>query len=181
MEIKDIRPLFKGYKNQRFKSWALDEDVQVLYDHIKSENIKTVFEIGTATGFSASCMALAGATVYTFDIEVQALRIYEEPLFPDQTLQTRIFASLIPSPECFKHMHLPPEPVILYIDGDHSREGALRDFEGALEISRPGDLIFMHDIIGHLFVSEVWADIEKRFPGKTTVFPSKYGLGLVRV
>ena len=176
VSVTDFRRIFNKTAN---RAWATDEEAQTLFAHIKTHNIAMVVEIGTAYGFTASCMALAGAVVMTFDIEDRP-KIWDSGDFPAPELRERIFFSQTPSPECFKGLVLPPDPVLFFIDGDHSRAGCQRDYDEVMKIARPGDLVFIHDVCSYRPVGRVWAEIEAKYPGKTTLMKSVNGLGLVR-
>ena len=176
VEIADFRRIFNKTAN---RAWATDEEAQVLFAHIKNHGIALVVEIGTAYGFTSSCMALAGAVVLTFDIEDRP-KIWDSGEFPAPELRERIFFSKTPSPDCFEGLVLPPAPVLFFIDGDHSRAGCQRDLDECMKAARPGDLIFIHDVCSYRPVARVWAELQKANPDKTTLMKSVNGLGLYR-
>lgn len=69
---------------------------------------------------------------------------------------------------------------VLHIDGYHSYEAMLHDFETWLPKMSPRGVIVMHDInarIGGYGGLQVWAEISARFP--TFAFDHGYGLGVV--
>jgi predicted O-methyltransferase YrrM len=68
---------------------------------------------------------------------------------------------------------------ILFIDGDHTYEGAKADFEKYSKFVKPGGIIFMHDVSHHRYgVKECWAEIT--LP-KVVLNLNGTGLGIVRV
>lgn len=176
VSVTDFRKIFCDTRN---RAWATDEEAQTLFAHIKNYNIDTVVEIGTAFGFTASCMALAGALVLTFDIEDRP-KIWDSPDFPAPELKEKIVFKKIPSPECFKDLALGPDPTLFFIDGDHSRVACERDFNEVLQVCVPGDLVFIHDVCSYRPVARVWADIQTKYPEQTTLMKSRNGLGLYR-
>ena len=176
ISVTDFRKIFNKTAN---RAWATDEEAQTLFAHIKNYNIETVVEIGTAYGFTASCMALAGAVVLTFDIEDRP-KIWDSGEFPAPELRERIIFKQIPSPDCLKDLELPDAPVLFFIDGDHSRAACQRDFDEIKKIAREGDLVFIHDVCSYRPVARVWAEIQKANPDKTTLMKSVNGLGLFR-
>ena len=59
-----------------------------------------------------------------------------------------------------------PELDFLFIDGDHSYEGAKRDFEMYGPLVREGGIIAFHDLITpraqqHIQISKLWAEIKR--------------------
>jgi len=70
---------------------------------------------------------------------------------------------------------------LLFIDGDHSCEGALRDFEYYQCLVRDGGMIVFHDIYMDT-IKAVWGDIRKRYPWTTLMLNQKegyYGIGIM--
>lgn len=176
VSVPDFRKIFHRTAN---RAWATDEEAQTLFAYIKNHKIETAVEIGTAYGFTASCMALAGATVLTFDIEDRP-KIWDSAEFPAPELREKIIFKPVPSPDCFKDLELPPTPVLFFIDGDHSRAGCRRDFDEIKNIAREGDLVFIHDVCSWRPVARVWAEIQTTYPKQTTLMKSVNGLGLYR-
>ncbi len=83
-----------------------------------------------------------------------------------------------------------PEPYdFLFIDGDHTYEGAKQDFDNYKTLVRPGGLIALHDIINFSGVPEnnvqpLWEEIKKEYPYQEFVSrPGQewMGIGLVAV
>lgn len=176
ISVPDFR---KALNKSISKIWAADEEAQILFDYIKNYNIETVIEIGTAQGFTASCMALAGATVWTFDIEDRP-KLWDLGAFPAPELRERITFKQIPSPDLFATLVLPATPVLFFIDGDHSRAGCQQDYDEVMKVTRPGDFIFLHGVCSYRTVGRIWAEIERKHSGKTTLMKSVNGLGLIR-
>lgn len=55
----------------------------------------------------------------------------------------------------------------LFIDGDHSAAGALKDYENYKDLVKPGGMIFFHDIVDseshrrqNCFVSQAWNEVK---------------------
>jgi hypothetical protein len=70
---------------------------------------------------------------------------------------------------------------LLHMDGSHSYEAALHDFELWLPKVRPGGVILLHDIAvrsGDYGVWRLWEELQKKFP--TFEFRNNDGLGVLR-
>lgn len=112
---------------------------------------KPVFiEIGTYRGFSALALAKGcpDATIFTIDINMlpEALRRFEEArlkrgydIIPIVGDSTSIGNALIRVGALSNGIHL------LFIDGDHSFQQVLADFNRFFLMLRPGGILAMHD------------------------------------
>lgn len=163
----------------RSRAWATLEEAQILCDHIKNYGVQLAVEIGTCNGFTAACLATTGVKVQTFDLEDKE-KIYDKGTFPYPELRDNIQFEAVPSPECFSRIILPEGPVLFFIDGDHTYEACNRDFNDVLQIARPIDLVFIHDVRNVSEVKNWWRAIVARLPSKTTTMKTRNGLGLFR-
>jgi hypothetical protein len=69
---------------------------------------------------------------------------------------------------------------ILHIDGHHSYESVLHDFENWFSAVRPGGIVLLHDVAARLPEFEVWRVWEELSRGyQTFTFPHSYGLGVL--
>ena len=69
---------------------------------------------------------------------------------------------------------------LLHMDGSHSYEAALHDFENWLPKVRPGGVVLLHDIAvrsGDYGVWRLWEELQKKFP--TFEFRNNDGLGVL--
>jgi hypothetical protein len=69
---------------------------------------------------------------------------------------------------------------LLHMDGSHSYEAAVHDFENWLPKVRPGGVVLLHDIAvrsGEYGVWRLWEELEKKFP--TFEFRNNDGLGVL--
>lgn len=75
---------------------------------------------------------------------------------------------------------------ILFIDGDHTYEGAMADFDNYSGLVREGGYIILHDIVEHgnykdVKVHEVWEELKETYPNKEFTefidldFPTDHG------
>lgn len=69
----------------------------------------------------------------------------------------------------------------LFIDGDHSREGALADFRRYAPLVRPGGIVAFHDVVGLPDVRAAWEEVAK---GRNVVVAGghrrhQWGIGII--
>jgi predicted O-methyltransferase YrrM len=79
----------------------------------------------------------------------------------------------------------------LLIDGDHTKDGTIEDFNDYLEFVKPGGIIAIHDILGHpgvpsIKTHEAWAEIKAEYDGMaeeiTDVSRERWGgFGIIRL
>ena len=162
--------------------WATEEEARLLYAFVKDYSIGTVFEIGTANGWTASWMALAGARVYTYDI-VDRAKVYEHIAFPVPALVSSIVFTKLGSPECVEDMKLRPllsGPVLFFIDGDHSTSGVMRDFEAIKPLFKDNDVIVFHDTKKSCSgVYKMWKRMQRTYPGQCQGYSTRNGMGVL--
>lgn len=156
---------------------------------------RTILEIGTAHGGTLLIWAaLASDTVISCDLvskDVQAefLRSLPPPgsackvtLLQGDSHSARFRERIIGTLEG-RHVDF------LFIDGDHTREGALADFESYSPLVRPGGLVAFHDIVelqplATNQVFSVWESLKHRFEYSEFIDdPNQrgYGIGLLRM
>lgn len=174
--IADLKDIFTEGKYRRDR-WPTDDEAKELYFRIKENKINTAFEVGTANGFTAACMALAGAQVYTFDVLDRA-KIYQSKMFEAQVIARRIHFKEIPTPDCFLHMTLPEGKTLFYLNGDHSQTGAMANLENAVKIARPGDRVYLQGVLRERNLSKVWSKFKEKYPGNTHTITTFNGMGI---
>jgi predicted O-methyltransferase YrrM len=153
--FEDLAFLFSSNQlNHGVASLQIDE-AALLYRVGRDATTGPVVEIGRFKGGSTFIFAAAmreGVELWSYDFHV-ALR----PDMPGERLDAELAEAL----ERFglaQKVHilvadsrtadLPPEPIeALFIDGDHSYEGAKADFERWSEYVRPGGQVLFHDAV----------------------------------
>ena len=146
----------------------------IVRDYVTRQQTKplNILETGTARGFSSLCMAKAledadaEATILTFDVLPHTIPLYwnciddvEKPKTRQELLQD--YQSLIDRYIVFFHgdtrTSLPkvyiPRVHIAFLDGAHTYEDVLREFDYVKEKQTSGDVIFFDDYT------------ESKFPG----------------
>lgn len=175
MRIEHIRPTIKS---QGFDvRWPTDYEAGYLVALARRNDMVEVFEIGTGNGFAATCLALAGLEVYTFDIR-KRYKIYEHPGFGYTEAVSRVHFQHIGSPDCFKLINPGPEKTLIFIDGDKGYNPSWRDFKEALKIVRPEDTIIVIDVLSEKKVERFWREVQSQYPDKTETIKTTHGLGV---
>ena len=154
---------------------------------------RTILEIGTAHGGTLLIWAaLASDTVVSCDLEskdVQAKFLRSLPP-PGSACKVTLLQGDSHSPEFYERVAgaLNGRDVdFLFIDGDHTQEGALADFESYSPLVRPGGLVAFHDIVelqplATNQVFPVWESLKHRFEHREFIDdPTQcgYGIGLL--
>lgn len=175
-----------------------------LVKHVEALQPKVVVEIGTMCGgtLRAWCDCAAhDALIVSIDLpggewgggyqpsDVPRLRGYAKQnqrlvLIPADSHQIETCRDL--------HDCLQGPVDFLFIDGDHSYEGAKADFEDYSQFVRPGGWIAFHDIVDHpnvpgCDVNLLWGEIRDRYETQEFVVPGDErhygpwgGIGLLR-
>jgi cephalosporin hydroxylase len=135
----------------------LDELTEVL---VLAERLfpKTVVEVGSASGGTLYAWRELHAQVFAVSLTVPT--VYGQ-LHPHGAT---VLEGDSHDPATLRRLkdQLVGRPVdVLFIDGDHSYEGASRDFEMYTPLVRPGGLVLVHDIAGkEPGVSRMWQDVK---------------------
>lgn len=112
---------------------------------------------------------------------------FREFFLPTQTYLMLRLDSQQESTKAIVSEKWPPQSVdVLFIDGDHSEVGVLRDFELWIDFVKPGGVILFHDICNHwsrpdLQVGNVWASLHELYPNNCESFietPGQCGMGV---
>ncbi len=146
-------------------AWSLCVSIQVREEHVRALDVvkehapKTVVEIGTAGGgtlFGWAQVAQPDARLVSVDLPGGVggggYMPHHEPLFrsfcaPDQQLHCVLGDSTSPGVIQRVHSAHHGAPVdLLFIDGDHSYEGARDDFANYSGLVPKGGMILFHDI-----------------------------------
>lgn len=142
---------FYDFAAQFFPPHQIRHEILSFIDLARSIEPRAVMEIGTAEGGTNFLLgaALPSATlkigVDLFVRNTRLLKAYSRPGCEQLFVHGSSHA-----PPVIKHVRalLGDRPLdVLFIDGDHSYEGAKADFEGYLPLVRSGGLIAFHDIV----------------------------------
>jgi predicted O-methyltransferase YrrM len=179
-----------------------------LLENIRSLQLRRILEIGTANGgtiFLLARAALRDATLVTVDLPAKGQphgypswkeRIFRAFAGSNQKLALVRGDSHDPGTVERVKAALGYELVdFLFIDADHSYDGAKKDFDLYLPLVRPGGLVAFHDIIPDHFtrygqktrsntgeVHRLWEELKVRRPAReivNDVDQDGFGLGLI--
>jgi chemotaxis methyl-accepting protein methylase/predicted O-methyltransferase YrrM len=154
---------------------------------------KNYLEIGTRRGHSlcvAVCSAPAPFDVYSFDMWIPNYGGEENP-GPDLvrkelakfSFEGKFNVSLGDSaktvPTFFSNPNNPQLFDVIYVDGDHSDEGARRDLENTVKHLAPGGFLLFDDITHpkHMTLLKVWKDFVAAHPELEDVVEPRYEYG----
>ncbi len=142
-----------------FSLMQLEEEFVAALEMVVGIEPQRVVEIGTCHGgslFSWAQAAHADARLVSIDLPggeggggytAEYARRYQQFCAPDQSLTCILADSTADTTARRVTAALDGEPIdFLFIDGDHSYEGASRDFELYAPMVRPGGLVMFHDI-----------------------------------
>jgi predicted O-methyltransferase YrrM len=188
-EPVDLNELVKRTAD-KFLAIQNDYELRHFLERVRDQKPRVVVEIGTARGGMLYCFAQLAAR----DATLVSIDLPGAPNCGGQTATEReVFATFGPSSQQMHFIpadsHLPATRVqlaqilagrsidLLFIDGDHSYEGCLADFEMYRELVAPDGLIVFHDIC--MFPDEwqgaavgvAWQEIKARFGGEEIIDP----------
>jgi predicted O-methyltransferase YrrM len=141
---------------------------------IREHGLKNILEIGTLHGAGTTHLAAAAAAIdgYVTTIDLPASRC-NTPRVEDLLHVTGLAEHV----DVVRHadgaagwfLERPPTAVLfdlVYIDGDHTFDGAARDAAIALQLLRPGGWLVMDDVQNdaHPAVWDVWRSLVRRDP-----------------
>jgi predicted O-methyltransferase YrrM len=189
---------FRGYS---LRPYQVEEEILGLLDELHAKGAKNIVEIGTARGGTLFLFLRSlppDGRVVSVDLHRGAFgggyQHWKIPLFhaaslggPGLTLlrgnsQTEAMRDRV-------RAALGAPADFILIDGDHSYEGARRDFELYRPLVKPGGLIAFHDIVpGNSRsvggVPRLWVELKGQFPSRELVRDwgqGGYGIGLLTV
>lgn len=187
---RDILPITGEYRGQGWYkglgAYQIEEEFKALADWATSKDLRTIVEIGTASGATLLLWArVAKKRVISIDLPggihgggyaEKKGRLFKEFVHdrPDVEL-TLIRASS--QDTCTRQQVetiLSHDTVdLLFIDGDHRLEAVRRDFELWRDLVRPGGTIVLHDILPHHRIETcqvhiLWDAIRRAHPAHVT-------------
>ncbi len=176
------------------KNWerAMISYVLMLYEFVQEIRPKRVLEIGVQGGQSTKTILLALAKndfgiLTSIDHKRRGELLDGE--YPDVKKYWNFIRGDSHAPETLEAAKeaLGDDEYydILFIDGDHTYEGAKQDFMSYRDLVRPGGLIFMHDTVNrNEGVKELWKEITwEKFNidwGRTRKAHITPGFGIIR-
>lgn len=107
-----------------------DREADILMEYARE---RSVLEIGTGTGFSSEQMVTVAKSVTTVDIDPWVI----ENVFPYLSALGIRCLEKSPDQGVFD---------MVFLDGSHIQEDVIRDIETAVRLTRPGAVVFLHDL-----------------------------------
>lgn len=174
MEYSELESLVSKYQAEQ----RIDEVVW-FYDHCKRLDPKVIVEIGIKEGGNLKVLS----TLLPPDgIAVGIDPRKEIPWKMDDAMCTVHHipknSHLLGTAKALKKILKNRKVDILFIDGDHSRDGMLQDFRDYSPFVRKGGIIAVHDIFYLKDVAEAWASI-KGTKFESSRNQSSIGIGFV--
>ena len=187
------RVRFRGYS---LRPYQVDDEIVALLAELRSRNPRRVVEIGTARGGTLFLLLRALAReAHVVSVDLHRGEFgggyphWKIPLFhamavggPRLTLLRGNSQSLAMRQKVQESLGGPADFIL--IDGDHSYEGAKRDFELYREIVAPGGLLAFHDIVpggAHRVggVPRLWQELKSQYAHREFVKSwDQHGFGI---
>ncbi|MFZ5553139.1 MAG: class I SAM-dependent methyltransferase [Bacteroidota bacterium] len=186
-------------KAELIQPWQFREEITKLAKEIETLHPKVVVEIGTANGgtlFITSRVADENALIISIDLPggkfgggypEWKIPVYSSFARKNQTIQ--LIRGDSHSDETFQKLLsiLGTKKIdYLFIDGDHTYQGAKQDYEKYSTLVRPGGLIGFHDIVIHrgstCDVYKLWHELKAENEHREFVNnwdQNKFGVGLL--
>ena len=201
---KDDRALLDVTKRTRFRGFSLrayqvDEEILALLEELRAKNCERVLEVGTARGGTLFLLLnTLPTTARVVSVDLPSGEFgggyphWKIPLFralkrKDQRLTLLRGDSQTVDMRKRVEGELGGPADFILIDGDHSYEGAKRDFEIYRELVRPGGMIAFHDIVPGSEakvggVPRLWEELKPQFQHRELVRDwgqGGYGIGVL--
>lgn len=172
----DVRGL-----NINFRPAQVKSEILALLSEVRKNPPHLMLEIGTATGgslFMLARVAAPSAEIISIDLPFgkygagyfpYRLPLYQEFASPMQKMHLlRCDSHLAATEEKLEKILGGRQLDFLFIDGDHSYEGAKKDFETYKRFVRPGGLVAVHDIAktpnnSDSKVEKLWNEIKGQY------------------
>jgi predicted O-methyltransferase YrrM len=199
LDSREAIDLLFSQKAELIRPWQFKEEIAGLAAEIEKLRPKVVVEIGTANGgtlFLASRLADPNALIISIDLPGGKfgggypdwkIPIYKAFARKEQVVELIRGDSHAPATfDQVKNLLGGRKVDYLFIDGDHTYEGAKQDFERYSQLVRPGGLIGFHDIVVHkgsdCKVFELWQEVKRSYVHKEFVNDwdqNCYGVGVI--
>lgn len=199
MNYRDTVDFLFSKKAELIQPWQFKEELVQLAEEIEKLNPKVIVEIGTANGgtlFMSTRLAQDDALIVSIDLPggdfgggypEWKVPIYKSFRRSDQKVE--LIRGNSHSEETFstlKEVLNGCEIDYLFIDGDHTYQGAKLDFEKYSTFVRKGGKIGFHDIVVHkgsqCDVYKLWKEVKQEYDYKEFVNDwdqNCFGIGLI--
>ncbi|KKM64057.1 hypothetical protein LCGC14_1505190 [marine sediment metagenome] len=181
--INEVRKLYKLQQIIPEWTWFLEQ--------IEKTKPKVIIEIGMASGASSLCLSYFTEHLISIDSSVPRNQdvfhnIKQNCKFDfvsGNSNEKKTISKVI-------NFLNGKEVDVLFIDGDHSYDGAKEDFNRYKKLVKPGGIIGIHDIAiskyhikNGCYVFQLWNKIKKQYPSCCSEKAIKYwgGIGLVKL
>jgi predicted O-methyltransferase YrrM len=196
-----VDALFDGFGGL-FRPFQNRNELRRLAEYLAEQRPRVVMEIGTARGGTLYMLSRAAhpeAEIISLDLPAGLYgggypawkaALYRRMIAPSQKLTLLRMDSHTDSAfQAAKAALAETRADFLFIDGDHSYEGAKADFQRYRSLVRPGGLIGFHDIlpskIDHkINVSPLWSEIKAKYETREFVDApdqGQFGIGVMTV
>lgn len=165
----------------RTSRWISKEEGEILHNIVKISTAKSIFESGTAYGFSSACLVSGkeGIHLHTFDL-VDKPKIWDYPPLKVEKYKNRIHCHIAPFDEGIgQYLQERDGPSVFFIDGDHSRIGVTKDWRSIEHYLKEEDIVIFHDL--HIRpVVKAWLKIVDKLPDgcHTIVYETLNNIGI---
>jgi cephalosporin hydroxylase len=173
----------------------IKSEIRELLGMLEKNRPKTVIEIGIFRGgtlFLFTKMAAPDATIIGIDFGIKKWRrpIYHSFTSGKQKMHILELDSHKNSTvDAIKRILKGKKVDLLFIDGDHSYEGAKRDFELYKGLVGHGGIIAIHDIASdsegdHCYVKKLWDEVKNDYEYKEIIANRKqnlFGIGILKI
>ncbi len=198
--VETVEFLFSK-KGELIRPWQFKEEILQLAIEVEKQKPNVIVEIGTANGgtfFMATRIASDNALIISIDLPGGPFgggypswkkSVYKT--FKRKNQKVELIRGNSHLEETYqKLVSILGSSYIdyLFIDGDHTYEGAKKDFELYRELVKPGGLIGFHDIVIHkdsaCDVSILWNEIKNQYDYKEFVVDWEqncFGVGLIKL
>lgn len=162
----------------RVRRWSSLPEYPIFYSLIALYDIDNVVECGTNAGASALSFAAGlvntgkAGKVYTWDID--SINGVDK----GTNMESRIVRHLEPFTDSKVEIENRGR-LLIFIDGDHAYEAALKDLEHAATFIKPGDVLVVHDVFKHPPVKDAVIAFLKGSKQYIEI-PTSTGIGVVQ-
>jgi len=199
MNYRDTIDFLFSKKADLIQPWQFKEELVQLAEEIENLNPKIIVEIGTANGgtlFMSTRLAQDDALIVSIDLPggdfgggypEWKVPIYKSFARPGQRIE--LIRGNSHAAETFsklKEVLNGREIDYLFIDGDHTYEGAKMDFEKYSTLVRKGGKIGFHDIVVHkgsqCDVFKLWNEVKQEYTNREFVNDWEqncFGIGII--
>ena len=178
MKDEELEVLFNKYQAQQRMP-----EVTWFYRHVEKIKPKVIVEIGVRTGGNLKLLSThLGEDGIAVGIDRQLNGDERLWKMDDAACKSFFISDDSHLPQTKKEVEtiLGGRPIdVLFIDGDHSKEGMLQDYADYSPLVRVGGIIAVHDIHYLPSVAEAWAEVpgSQRFESEQN--QSSIGIGFV--